>query len=171
MDEPIFDGASGETFNDPVAFITRMMEKLQADDIDAADVIDTLANLLGYADNHTHDIVFPVKVALIALGHRDVADMVGHAKIQTMPWGLSFNLGVTAEFNDLRPDQQHAFLTVMAAVLTSGGQDAVVVNNKLRFADDNIDDVDLDTLLGNFRAQIDEELGPDADIEWRRWGL
>lgn len=123
---------------------------------------------------HSHDVRPVFTGALYALGYGVIASNFKALYLNTMPWGIAFSVGVEQdfEFYALAKDAQRAVIMSFVAVLQAGGLDATITdeNQILLKSPDGESSMTMDGIVSQFRAQLDEELGPDSDEpDGRRW--
>ena len=179
-DFEVFDGKGGWGIpSDMEGLLEWMNHLIEEHNESLPTVINVLVDMVrpGTSEN-SHDVK-PIFVgALYALGHGDIAEKFAAMYLNLMPWGLGFCISVEQgfTFESLGNVKQRAIIQAMAAVLESGGMECVVTeDNTIRVLNPDSDehtDYTAETLIGQFRQSMEQELGPDApgrEDPTKRW--
>jgi hypothetical protein len=125
---------------------------------------------------HSHDVKPLFVGAMFAYGYGHLCDNFGAIYLNSMPWGIGFNIGVLPEFdfNSCSADEQRAIIQGFAVILRCGGMEVTVGDDNrliLHNPDDGeVSEMSMDSIVGQFRREMDKELGPDAPEDpTRRW--
>jgi len=125
---------------------------------------------------HSHDVKPMFVGALFAYGYGYLCDNFGALYLNTTPWGIGFNIGVKPEFDfhNCSDDEQRAIIQGFAVVLRCGGMEVTVgADNRLIIHNPDggeNSEVSMESIVGQFRQQMDQELGPDAPEDpTKRW--
>lgn len=130
----------------------------------------------GNSEN-SHDVRPLFAGAMFAYGQGDLVEKFGAVYLQILPWGVAFSIRVEKDMHyaDLATEQQLAIVKSLCVVLQSGGMNAVVgEDGKIILTSDEGEttQVDIDSIVGQFRQELDRDLGPtgpDTDDPMRRW--
>ena len=129
----------------------------------------------GHSEN-SHDVKPMFVGAMFAYGYGHLCENFGAIYLNIMPWGLGFNIGVLPgfNFNDCSDEEQRAIIQGFAVILRCGGMEVTVGGDNrliLHNPDDGeVSEMSMDSIVGQFRQQMDQELGPDAPEDpTRRW--
>ena len=162
---------------DAAQFMQLINRAVEEHDMPFEEAVGYLCDMVrpGHSE-HSHDVKPMFVGAMFAYGYGHLCDNFGALYLNSMPWGIGFNIGVKPEFdfNACSADEQRAIIQSFACVLRCGGMDVTVgddnrlIIHNLEGGDD--DEMTVESIVGQFRQQIDKELGPDApDDPIRRW--
>jgi hypothetical protein len=180
MDEAGFD-IFGESDDGRPGNIEEVMElirhSINEHGMTFEDAVGVLVDLVrpGNSEN-SHDVKPMFMGAMFAFGFGDLAHKFGSLYLNSMPWGIGFSIAVEhgLHFNDLPTGAQNAIVQSLCVVLQIGGLSARVEDGHIILTSPEGDEstVDVDSIVGQFREQMDKELGPDGpepDDPMRRW--
>lgn len=162
---------------DMVEILAWMEHAVDEHHADPDEVVQVMIDLLrpGTSEN-SHDVKPIWSGAMWALGYGAVAEQVAALWLNTMPWGLGFAISVEKDFRfeALSDDAKHAVIRSLCAVIQMGGLKADITTEGTIRVEGMDDEISTEHLVGQFRHEIERELGPDApdkDNPMRRWGL
>jgi len=137
-------------------------------DMDIREALGYIIDMIrpGNSDN-SHDVKPMWAGAMWAKGFGHVAEKVAGMYLNTMPWGLGFAIAIEPDFSyeALSAEAQRAMIESLAVVIRMGGITAEVSENntiRVTLEDGGTSDITVDNIVGQFRKELDQELGPDA---------
>jgi hypothetical protein len=128
----------------------------------------------GGSDN-SHDVRPMFVGAMWALGFGYLCPKIESLYINSMPWGVAFAISTDKDFrfDHLSKTEQQGVIKSLCLMLQAGGLNArVSADNHIILTDDAGEEtrMDIDTMVSQFRVEIDKELGPDRPEDpMRKW--
>jgi hypothetical protein len=164
------------TERDLIPLLELINHAITTGEMSVYDGIGILADVIrpGHSDS-SHDVKGMWVGAMYAFGHGDLCDEFGSIWLNSMPWGVGFQIAVRPGFvfADCTEAQQRAMVEAFAVVLRCGGLEAEVTSEnfiRVRSPEGVESEMSTDDIVGQFRRAIDDELGPDAPEDpTRRW--
>jgi hypothetical protein len=171
-----FELFGDHTENDLGPLIELINHAITEHEMTVAEGIMILADVVnpGHSES-SHDVKGMWVGAMYAFGHGNLCDEFGSIWLNSMPWGVGFQIAVKTGFvfSDCTEAQQRAMVEAFAVVLRCGGLEAEVTPEnyiRVRSPEGVESEMTADDIVGQFRRAIDDELGPDAPEDpTRRW--
>jgi hypothetical protein len=168
----IFDedgvGRNASSLEDLLGHLTHLITEHEMPTMYA---LEGLLNILKPgATDMSHDVMNAFRVCMFLQGHGDVMEHIGAVWLTTFPWGLGFHFGFEPDFvtDRMSYEAKHAIMRSLCAILQAGGITAELTSKDLiKITRDNGDEqsIDIDTVVSEFRSEMEKELGPDAPEE------
>jgi hypothetical protein len=157
-------GKNADDLNEVMEHITHLMED---EGMPATLALEGLLNILKPgATDLSHDVMGPFRAAMFVQGHGEMCEHVQAVWFTAFPWGLGFHFGIEkGKLTALSYETKRAVIRALCAVVNAGGIKAEMTDNdriKITRDDGSKQNIDIDQVVGQFREELEQELGPDA---------
>ena len=151
--------------NELLQRITQMIDEHELSPQEAIDIVIDMVRP-GNSPN-SHDVKAMWMGAMYAFGFPEVAEKISSMWLNILPWGVGFAIAVEPDFNfhALSEPAQRAVMESMAILLRVGGMNVTIGADKTMLITDDrgmTEKMNVESIISEFRAQLDDELGPDA---------
>jgi hypothetical protein len=168
----IFDeGGLGRSADDLEEVLDHLTHLMTDHDMPASVALEGLLNILKPGSTETsHDVLAQFRVCMFLQGQGDVLENINALWLTAFPWGLGFHLGLDKDFatEQMSFETKRAMIRSLCAILQAGNIPAEMTDkDRIKITDPSgrEQNIDIDTVISEFRSEMEAELGPDALIE------